>query len=183
MICTTGIVIQKCIEFCWLFFKYILLIMLLQLSHFFSPLFPSTLQPPLPLHPPTLSSCPWVVHISSLACVFPILFLTSPVYFVPTIYASYSQAFLWASRLPVFWTRHLIGWLSLHCLVLFLEFWSLSFGPYFFVFMHPLHCKGQSLRYSPGQGNPCLCFVVLYVGEGSEREQCGLLGSLPASFH
>ena len=36
-----------------------------------------------------LSSCPWVMHISSLASPFPILFLTSP-YFVPTNYASYS---------------------------------------------------------------------------------------------
>ena len=36
--------------------------------------------------------------------------------------------------LPVFWTLHLIGWLSLHCLVLFLELWFvLSFGPYFFL--------------------------------------------------
>ena len=37
----------------------------------------------LPLYPPPpciphLSSCPWVVHISSLASPFPILFLTSP---------------------------------------------------------------------------------------------------------
>ena len=64
-------------------FKYILLIMLLQLTHFFLPLSPSTQQPPL-------SSCPWVIHISSLASPFPILFLTSHVYFVPTNYASYS---------------------------------------------------------------------------------------------
>ena len=37
------------------------------------------------------------------------------------------------SWLPVFWTAHLIGWLSLCCLVIFyLELWSvLSFGPYF----------------------------------------------------
>ena len=55
--------------------------------------------PPLiPLHPaqplppafPSFISCPWVVHISSLASTFPILFLTSPAYFVPTIYAAYS---------------------------------------------------------------------------------------------
>ena len=30
--------------------------------------------------------------------------------------------------------------------------------------------------YSPGRGNPCHCIVVLYVGEGSEREQCHLFG-------
>ena len=53
----------------------------------FIPLCPASLLPPAFLH---LSSCLWVVHISSLASPFPILFLTSPVYFVPTIYASYS---------------------------------------------------------------------------------------------
>ena len=37
-----------------------------------------------------LSSCLQVVHISSLASTFPILFLPSPVYFLPTIYATYS---------------------------------------------------------------------------------------------
>ena len=64
------------------FLKYILLIMPLHLSH--PPLFSlsplHSLQPTTPLHP-TLSSCPWVVHISSLASTFPILFLTSPCLF------------------------------------------------------------------------------------------------------
>ena len=46
-----------------------------------------------PAHPllsalPCLSSCPWVIHLSSPASPFPVLFLTSP-YFVSTIYASY----------------------------------------------------------------------------------------------
>ena len=49
---------------------------------------PSTLPPNAPTFPP-LSSCPWVVHTSSLSCLFPIPFLTSPVYFMPTNYASY----------------------------------------------------------------------------------------------
>ena len=59
--------------------------MLLHLSHFppFTPA-PHKIQ-----HSP-LSSCPWVVHISSLASTFPTLFLPSPVYFLPTIYATYS---------------------------------------------------------------------------------------------
>ena len=63
------------------FKKYILLIMLLQLSHYFSPLY--SLQPYTSLPPafPHLSSCPWVVHISSLASPFPTLFLTSPCLF------------------------------------------------------------------------------------------------------
>ena len=45
---------------------------------------------PPPTHIPPYSSCPWVIHICSLASTFPILFLTSPVYFLPTIYATYS---------------------------------------------------------------------------------------------
>ena len=64
-------------------FKYILLIMLLQFSYFFLPFIP-LLPAPLPLPfsippppPAPLSSCPWVIHISSLASPFPILFLTS----------------------------------------------------------------------------------------------------------
>ena len=43
-----------------------------------------------------------------------------------------------------------------------------------------LHGKGQSLMYSPGQGNPLCCIVEVYVGEGSKKEQCHLLGSQPA---
>ncbi|KAF6125549.1 hypothetical protein HJG60_009966 [Phyllostomus discolor] len=58
------------------FKKYILLIMLLQLSQF-SP------SAPLRLVSPLLSSCPCVMHVSSLASPFPVLFLTSP-YFVPS---------------------------------------------------------------------------------------------------
>ena len=37
--------------------------------------------PTLPPAFPNLSSCPWVVHISSLASPFPILFLNSPCLF------------------------------------------------------------------------------------------------------
>ena len=59
-----------------LLLKNILLIMLLQLSHFprLTPLHPAySLPPTLPLY----SSCPWVILTSSLASTFPILFLTS----------------------------------------------------------------------------------------------------------
>ena len=55
------------------------------------PIFPLCPPPPCtPVFPPaipTLSSCPWVVPISSLASAFPILFLTSPVYFAHANYA------------------------------------------------------------------------------------------------
>ena len=65
-----------------LFFKkYILLIMLLRLSHFppFIPLHPAYLLPPAFPH---LSSSPWVIHVSSLASTFPTLFLTSPIFYL-----------------------------------------------------------------------------------------------------
>ena len=65
------------------FLKYILLIVLLQLSQFF-PLCPP-LSFPLVISP--LSLCPWIVHISSLASPFPILFLTSHCIFLATNYA------------------------------------------------------------------------------------------------
>ena len=51
--------------------------MLLQLSHCFSPLYSPPPCNPLPPSFPNLISCPWVVHISSLASPFPILFLSS----------------------------------------------------------------------------------------------------------
>ena len=57
--------------------------------------------------------------------------------------------------------------LSLHHLVLFLEFWSvLLIGRYFFVWTHLLHCKEWSLRYLPGQGNPSSWVVALYMDGG-----------------
>ena len=48
--------------------------MLLHLSHF-----PPSLHPAHPIPPtfPPFSSCPWVIHMSSLASTFPILFLPS----------------------------------------------------------------------------------------------------------
>ena len=55
----------------------------------FPPLHSTPSFTPIPSHIPPYSSCPWVIHISSLASTFPILFLPSP-YFLPTIYATYS---------------------------------------------------------------------------------------------
>ena len=80
---------------------------------------------------------------------------------------------------------HLIGWLFLHHLVVFfLVFWSvLLFEPWFFVWAGLLCSKGWSLRYSPGRGNQHHCIVMLYVGEGPEREQCRLLSSQLAFSH
>ena len=90
--------------------------------------------------------------------------------FIAFIFSSicdHTQPFLWASWLPVFWTVHLIGWLSLrHLVVFFLELWSVfSFGP-FFLSWCTCYIKGWNLRCSPGWGNPSHCVVKLYVGEG-----------------
>ena len=69
-------------------------------------------------------------------------------------------------------------------LVLFLEFWSvLSFGSYFFVSTHLLHCKGWSLNYSPEWGNTHSWVVAPYMGEGTKREQFCLLSSQPGFSH
>ena len=80
---------------CFGFFKYILLSMLLQLFHFFSTLYSPP--PCTPLPPPFshLSSCPWVVHISSLASPFPILLLTAP-----CLFCTYCLSFLFPILSP-----------------------------------------------------------------------------------
>ena len=67
-------------------------------------------QPVPPTFPP-YSLCPWVILISSLAFTFPTLFLPSPVYFPPIIYATYS---LYLSPLspppnPLLITLHFCG--------------------------------------------------------------------------
>ena len=73
--------------------------MLLQLSQFslpFIPLHPAYFLPPA-FPPPQLSSCPWVVHISSLTSPFPILFLTSP-----CLFCTYHLCFLFPILFPPF---------------------------------------------------------------------------------
>ena len=64
---------------------------------FSSPLFPSALHRPPTRIPPSLSSCPWVIHISSLASPFPILFLTSP-----CLFCTYHLCFLYPVPFPPF---------------------------------------------------------------------------------
>ena len=50
-----------------------------------------------PIPPLRLSSCPWVIHISSLASTFPILFLTSP-----CLFCTYYLCFLFPLSFPLF---------------------------------------------------------------------------------
>ena len=80
-------------NFYFIFLIY-LLIMLLQLSHFppFTPLHPAH---PIPPTFPPYSSCPWVIHISSLASTFPILFLT-----LPRLFSTYHLYYLFSVPFP-----------------------------------------------------------------------------------
>ena len=65
--------------------------------------------PFIPLHPvchllpsfPHHSSCPWVVHISSLSSLFPILFLTSP-----HLFNAYQLCFFFPVSFPAFLPSH-----------------------------------------------------------------------------
>ena len=86
------------------FFKNILLIMLLQLSHFSFHLLPYALH--CPPHPPPqhsfpLSLCPWFIHIRPLAFPFPILFLTTP-----CLFCTYHLCFLFPVPFLPFSTLH-----------------------------------------------------------------------------
>ena len=44
---------------------------------------------------PTYSSCPWIIHISSLACTFPTLFLPSP-----CLFSTYYLCYLFSVPFP-----------------------------------------------------------------------------------
>ena len=88
-------------EYNLLFLKYILLIILLQLSHILLTFILLHAAAPLPQASlPPISSCPWVTHRSSLASQFPILFFTSLRLFLPAICASYSL-FLFPHSSPI----------------------------------------------------------------------------------
>ena len=67
---------------------------------FFSPLPPYALHTPSHHHTitpsfPHLSSCPWVIHISSLASPFPTLFLPSP-----CLFSTYHLCYLFSVPFP-----------------------------------------------------------------------------------
>ena len=68
----------NCLSLFYFIFKYIC-----WLCYYSCPISPPSLHPAHPL-PPTFhpySSCPWVIHITSLSSTFPILFLPSPCLF------------------------------------------------------------------------------------------------------
>ena len=75
-----------------IFFKIYFVDQAITVVPFFSPFY--FLTPFLPSFP-YLSSCPWVIHISSLASPFPILFLTSP-----CLFSTYHLCFLFPIPFP-----------------------------------------------------------------------------------
>ena len=96
-------------------FLYILLIMLLQFS-WFSPLCPPPTSTPHSLRQaPHHCSCPWVMHISSLATPCPILYFTSPWLFCNYLFVllnplSSSTSFLSLHRLWLLCWVSARGW-------------------------------------------------------------------------
>ena len=58
----------------------------------FTPLHPTHPLPPIFLH---YSSCPWVIHINSLASTFPTLFLPSP-----CVFSTYHLCYLFSVPFP-----------------------------------------------------------------------------------
>ena len=79
-----------------------------------------------------------------------------------------------------------IGWLSLHCLVVFfLELWSvLSFGLFFsfFVLVHLLCIRGGAFGIHQGEATHIAGLCALYVGR-EVLEGRMLLAQLSAGFH
>ena len=71
---------------------------------FFLPFIPLRSAPIFPPAVPLLSSCPWVIHISSLASTFPILFLPSPlsIFYLPFMLLI-SRTFSPFSPIPPHW--------------------------------------------------------------------------------
>ena len=70
----------------------------------FSPFIPLHPVRPVPPAFPSPSSCLWVVHISSLASPFPILFLTSP-----CLFSTYHLCYLFSVPFPSFSPLHLLA--------------------------------------------------------------------------
>ena len=104
--------------------------MLLQLSHFFSPLYFPLPYTPLPPSFPHLSSCPWVIHISSLASLFPILFLTSP-----CLFCTYHLCFLFPAHFLPF-SSFLSPLITLHVIsISVILFLFQLFAQFVFVFL------------------------------------------------
>ena len=68
-----------------------------------------TVVPFILLHPahslppafPPFSSCPWVIHINSLASTFPVLFLTSP-----CLFSTYHLCYLFSVPFPPLFPSH-----------------------------------------------------------------------------
>ena len=76
-------------------FKNIFIDYAITVVPFFSSLYSPLPSSPLPPAFPHLSSCPWVIHISSLAFTFPTLFLPSP-----CLFSTYHLCYLFSVPFP-----------------------------------------------------------------------------------
>ena len=90
LFCTTF-----CFTFCFLIIYFIVYaITVVPFSPLYSP--PPCTPPLIHIPPPSpFSSCPWVIHISSLASTFPIIFLTSP-----CLFSTYHLCYLFSVPCP-----------------------------------------------------------------------------------
>ena len=149
----------------------------------------------LPSAPKPLICVPVSFPSLLVPCTFSFISLCLPFTF-SSIFLSYSTisvsiliTSVWKSssdRLAIFslfivffWSFDMFFHLGLFIFLFFILF-------LFIYFCHStslMYSKGLSFRNSPGQGNQCCCFIALYVGEGSLREQCHLVSSPPAFTH
>ena len=87
---------EKNPTYLFIFKVYFIYYAIIVVPVFFSPLFSSALHTLSHQNSPhLLSSCPWVIHISSLASTFPTLFLTSP-----CLFSTYHLCYLFSAPFP-----------------------------------------------------------------------------------
>ena len=110
------------VEYSYIFFIFFLKIYFIDYAITVVPFFHPLYSPPactsLPPSFPHLSSSPWVIHVSSLASTFPILFLT-----FPCLFCTYNSSFVFPVPFHLFTpspylltTLHVIS----VCVILFL---------------------------------------------------------------
>ena len=73
-----NFILKKNLDFKFIFFKLYFIDYAIIVALIFPPLPPTHPASPTPSQSPRHCSCPWVMHISSLATPFPILYFISP---------------------------------------------------------------------------------------------------------
>ena len=98
-----GIILHKWMPLVYLFylFKIYFIDYAITVVPFPPPFIPLCSAHPVPPTSPSFSSCSWVIHTSSLASTFPILFLTSP-----CLFSIYHLCYLFSVPFPPFSPFH-----------------------------------------------------------------------------